>query len=200
MDQSLTELAEAVFTDTDAALRFALRFASQQHSSSELAGLRGPSRSGKGLSGMDGAAQAGMVRAELAKLTLTQRALLIGRYALPDIICTCGRPCCCGHRPNPEWSEAISQLARETTLLFAGRLTYFRLRQTLIGNLLLGLRVTDRSLAAEFGVHRQTVAEHGAKLEAAILGTRHQAGDFDRALGRIDLLLHEAGIVRSEIQ
>lgn len=195
MDQSLTELAEAVFTDTDAALRFALRFASQQHSSSELAGLRGPSRSGKGLSGMDGAAQAGMVRAELAKLTPTQRALLIGRYALPDVVCTCGRPCCCGHRPNPEWSEAVSQLARETTPLFAGRLTYFRLRQTLIGNALLGVRVTDASLAAEFGVHRQTVADHGTKIEGALLGTRHQTGEFDRAYARVDALLHDAGIV-----
>lgn len=190
-----SDASEAVFPDTDAALRFALRFASQQHSSSQLTGLRGPSRTGKGLSGIDGAAQAGMVRAEMAKLTATQRALLIGRYALPELICTCGRPCCCGNMPNPEWSDAVSLLAREATPLFAGRLTYFRLRQRLIGNTLLGARMTDTGLAAEYGVHRQTVAEHAAKIHVALLGTRQQTGEVDRAYARVDALLQKAGIV-----
>ena len=190
-----SEAAAAVFTDTDAALRFALRFSTQQHSSSELAALRGPSRAGKGLSGVDGAAQAGMVRAELAKLSPVHRALLIGRYALPDVVCTCARPCCCGHTPNEEWTTAISLLARETTPLFSGRTTYFRLRQTLIGNALLGIRVSDTSLANGFGVHRQTAAEHAARIVAALLGSRHRMGEFDRAFARIDALLRHAGIV-----
>lgn len=126
MDETMTEQM-AVFTDTDAALRFALRFAVQQHSSSELAGLRGPSHSDTGLNGVDGAAQAGMVRAEMAKLTPTQRAVLIGRYALPDVVCTCRRPCC-GHTPNNEWTAAIAHLARETTPLFSGGMDELRSR------------------------------------------------------------------------
>ncbi|MDR6384950.1 DNA-binding protein [Paraburkholderia caribensis] len=189
------ESASVVFDSTEAALRFALRFVSQQHSSSELAGLRGPSRIGKGLSGVDGAAQAGMIRAELDKLTPLQRALIVGRYALPDMVCTCGRACCCGRMPNPEWSEAISLLARAMTPLFAGRSTYFRLRQRLIGNALLGARMTDSSLALGYGVHRQTVAEHAAKIETALLGTRHQIGELDRAYAHIDALLRDVAIV-----
>ncbi|WP_143752282.1 hypothetical protein [Burkholderia sp. SRS-W-2-2016] len=184
------------FETTEAALRFALRYASQQHSSSELAGLmHSRTAPGVGLTGTDGATQAGMVRAEIAKLTPIQQAVIAGRYALPDVPCTCGRPCCCGHTPNREWIEAISCLARETTPLFAGRVTYFRLRQTLIGNALQGVRVTDTDLAAEYGVHRQTVAEHKAKLESTLLGTRLQTGEFERSYARVDAILRGAGIV-----
>jgi hypothetical protein len=56
------------------------------------------------------------------------------------------------------------------------------------------------SLAQRCGVHRNTVAEHTAILEAALTGTRQQAGEPDAALTRVDTLLREAGIVREETQ
>lgn len=68
----------------------------------------------------------------------------------------------------------------------------------LIGNTLLGIRVTNVSLANAISVHCQTVAEHAAKLEAALLGSQNQTGDFDRVFTRIDVLPHSAGILSEQ--
>jgi hypothetical protein len=185
-----------VFTSTDRALRFALRFAAQQSGASSFASIVGSTRATSlGLAGVDGAAQAGMIRAEIDKLNETARAVLIAHYAPPDLPCECRRPCCSGRVPNAEWTRAVTVIARDTTPLFAGRVTLFRLRQTLIGNILQSVRETDVSLAQRYGVHRQTVAEHAEKLETALLGTRQTIGELTRAIGRVDTLLHAAGIV-----
>ncbi|MEB2499551.1 DNA-binding protein [Burkholderia cenocepacia] len=187
---------EPVFKSTDDALRFAFRFSTQQHCSSELASLlRRSGGASERLVGPDGVVQAGMVRAEVDKLPPIQQALLIGRYGLAEIPCTCGRACCSGSVPNPEWTAAITTLTKSTIVEFSGRVTNFRLHREIIGNALLGIRVTDASLAARYGVHRQTVATHTAKIEGMLVGTRHQSGEFDRAFARIDALLREAGMV-----
>ncbi|CAG9243775.1 conserved hypothetical protein [Burkholderia diffusa] len=70
-----------------------------------------------------------------------------------------------------------------------------RLRGALIANLLTHTHETAVSVAQRCGVHRQTVAEHTAVLESALLGSRQRAGAFDAAFGRIDTLLRAAGIV-----
>lgn len=57
---------------------------------------------------------------------------------------------------------------------------------------------TAVSLAQRCGVHRNTVAEHTAILEAALMGTRQRSGELDAAFARIDALLREAGIVTDE--
>ncbi|QUN44678.1 hypothetical protein KEH56_36525 [Burkholderia cenocepacia] len=155
---------EPVFKSTDDALRFAFRFSTQQHCSSELASLlRRSGGASDRLVGPDGVVQAGMVRAEVDRLPPIQQALLIGRYALAEIPCTCGRTCCSGSVPNPEWTAAITTLTKSTIVEFSGRVTNFRLHREIIGNALLGIRVTDASLAARYGVHRQTVATHTAE-------------------------------------
>ena len=66
--------------------------------------------SGKGLSGTDGATQAGWIRREVAALGRIAEATLIARIATPRLLCACRRPCCSGRKDNDEWVDAISTL------------------------------------------------------------------------------------------
>jgi hypothetical protein len=63
------------------------------------------------LAGLDGAAQAGMIYAQLNKLSDFQIYVLIGRVAKPTFPCSCRSACCMGVRPNPEWTGAIKQIS-----------------------------------------------------------------------------------------
>jgi hypothetical protein len=128
------------------------------------------------------------------------RALLAVAYAPRDIACNCRSPCCAGRYPNPEWRDALNVVMAHTAPLLTGHAPNVRLRAALVTYLLTRTRETAVSLAQRCGVHRNTVAEHTAILEAALTGTRQQAGEPDAALTRVDTLLREAGIVREETQ
>ncbi|MBP0589292.1 hypothetical protein J8I87_06080 [Paraburkholderia sp. LEh10] len=72
---------------------------------------RGAQGSGRGLVGLDGAGQAGMVFAELQRIDYWQIAVLVtGRLSRRER-CDCRRSCCRGWRANPVFEEAVSQLA-----------------------------------------------------------------------------------------
>src|SRR6266478_4639254 len=108
--QSPPSPPEPVFRSTGAALKFAFNFSHGTLQKSFLAkamGVPGPS---SGLAGLDGAAQAGMILAELQRLTTLRRYLLTGRYMLPSSPCTCRAPCCRGWRENVIWKQAIDYL------------------------------------------------------------------------------------------
>lgn len=76
-------LAEPLFANAHAALTFAYRFNHQCASPSVmLKMMRGPVGSGKGLAGIDGAAQAGMIRCEVDALPPYERNLIVARFAI----------------------------------------------------------------------------------------------------------------------
>ncbi|WP_175950360.1 hypothetical protein [Burkholderia sp. BCC0405] len=148
--------------------------------------------------GQDATAQAGRIRRQLDRLPRIPRALLVVAYAPRDISCACRAPCCSGHFPNPEWQDALTTLVAHTRPLLPGHTPNPRLRGALIANLLTHTHETAVSVAQRCGVHRQTVADHVAILETALLGSRHREGEFDVAFARIDTLLRIAGIVVGE--
>ncbi|KVT57777.1 hypothetical protein [Burkholderia ubonensis] len=88
-------------------------------------------------------------------------------------------------------------VVKHTAPLLAGLAANQRLRSSLVVNLLTQTHETAVSVAQRCGVNRQTVATHTAILEAALIGTRQQAGQFDASFARVDGLLREAGIVAS---
>lgn len=186
---------EAVFRDVVHALRYAYSFNSQQYGKSLMARMYGPPGSGRGLSGIDGAGQAGFILAEVAKLQLVQQAVLFVRYSPSDFPCSCGALCCSKRRPNREWTVTIEWLAEHTAVLFSGCLSNVRLRRVLVRDVLLGEKMDYTALGKQFGVDRHTVAKHALCIKTALIGTRHQKGEFDRAFERADELLREAGIV-----
>ncbi|MGF6697633.1 hypothetical protein OKW38_002245 [Paraburkholderia sp. MM5496-R1] len=186
---------EPVFKSTEAALRYAYAFSTEQYGRSAMAVMYARPGNGLGLGGLDGAGQAGMVRAEIDKLTPTQRAVLVVRYAPRELPCSCRRPCCSGHYQNGEWKAAIEDLVQHTAPLFAGHVSNVRLRAALIRAAILRERPNHTALGKEFGVDRNTVAKHAGIIELAVVGTRREIGEFDRAYARIDGLLDEAGLV-----
>lgn len=188
------------YISTAAALRDALRHAVERGGLSSLAVLHQGATADDALTGFDGTAQAGRIRARVDRLNPVQRALIVASYAPRNLTCNCRSPCCAGQYPNPEWANALTQVIAHTAPLFVGKAPNIRLRSALTANLLTHTAETQVSLAQRYGAHRQTVAEHTAILEAALIGTRQQRGEFDAAFERIDMLLREAGIVASAVQ
>jgi hypothetical protein len=130
---------EALFDSAHAALVFAFNFSGQHYDTPPLARLaaslnRGlSSSSGKGLTGLDGAAQAGMIRAEIALLGPLAESVLAARFAPSYHPCSCRSACCSGRKTNPEWINAVAWLANHmrSTALF-GTSADYRIRRTCV--------------------------------------------------------------------
>ncbi|WP_439893219.1 hypothetical protein ACS7SF_25345 (plasmid) [Ralstonia sp. 25C] len=118
---------EPIFESTENARRYAFSFSTQQYGKSAMARLYAPPGSGRGLGGLDGAGQAGMIRASVEKLSPAQQRVLAVRFAPAELSFACGHACCSGHAPNREWAAALEWLADHTALLFSGCLSNRRL-------------------------------------------------------------------------
>lgn len=176
----------ALFKSAHEALTFALHYSMQQYdrplmnriASGELtAGMA--CEGGHGLSGVNGAGQAGMIRSELARLDPLHQAVLVASIAPADIPCHCRVSCCSGRKVNPEWQEAMSVL---TTAAAAGALSGCvsngRLRSALIQRLF-GAKFTLVALAEQFDVDENTAGAHHAKLKRWLFGGADQKGKGD---------------------
>ncbi len=76
---------EPLFDSMHAALTFAYRYSGQQYSPSIMAQMmRSHIGTGKGLSGLDGAAQAGLIRGLIGKLHKQDQAMISARFAADE--------------------------------------------------------------------------------------------------------------------
>ncbi|WP_348995933.1 hypothetical protein ABFG95_11985 [Achromobacter sp. HNDS-1] len=175
--------AEPLFKSAHAALVFALNYSMQQYDrplmNRKAAGpATGP---GKGLSGVDGAGQAGMVRVELAKLTPIQQAALVASVAPQQLPCECKVSCCSGLKLNQEWANAIRDLTTAAAAgALSGCLSNGRLRSMLIQRLF-GAKVTLSQLAEDHKVDERTVSAHHAKLKRWMFGGAGEVGLHQQA-------------------
>jgi hypothetical protein len=71
-----------LFRSSHDALRFAYLFNAQQYAMTPMAKLMGGRGSGKGLVGVDGAAQAGMILGRVSQLPKIERYVIVARYSL----------------------------------------------------------------------------------------------------------------------
>ena len=167
----MTELS--LFDTAHGALVFAFNFCGQAYDRPMMNRLAAPAMgSGKGLVGLDGAAQAGMIRAEIQRLGKLAEAILIARLAPRAMPCNCSSYCCAGQKPNREWVEAVSVLAdhvRATAL--AGCTSNGILRREYVVRYFTRKedRITLEHLAEKYAVDRNTPAAHSAKV-AALFG------------------------------
>jgi hypothetical protein len=102
--------SEPVFKSAYEALVFAFRYAGQQSPKTPMSAMmqqRESLGSGRGLSGLDGAGQAGMVLSALRILTAEQRHVIVARFG--DIRRNC--PCCGQPAPDQAWNEAVEALS-----------------------------------------------------------------------------------------
>ena len=180
----MIDTTQKLFRTPQDALIFAFNYSMQQQGRPLADRMAAPAaRTGKGLSGNDGAGQAGMVRRELAFLQEIELAVLIARFAPRAMPCACRNACCSGYRPNPEWLDAIRVLEQAALEQLAGHLSHYRLRRRLVEKAV-GLKVEIKALARECGVNEKTVAAHWRIIKIWMHGQKAQPATSRQARDR----------------
>lgn len=159
---------EPLFTSANSALVFALNYSAQQYDRPMMNRMATQAvGSGKGLVGLDGAAQAGMIRQELAACGQLVENALLARVAPRWQPCECRAACCSGKRPNREWTNAIAYLADQVRYVaLAGCVCNGMLRREYVVRFFTPKekRISLDELADRNGIHRNTAAAHNAKV------------------------------------
>lgn len=181
MGQSATaEVLEPLFESAHGALVFAFNFSGQCYDRPMMNRLASPAfGSGKGLAGLDGAAQAGMIRAEVQAMGQLAEAILIARLAPRVTPCSCRSSCCSGHRPNKEWGNAIAVLSDHIrTTALAGCTSNGLLRREYVVRYFTrkAERISLEALADKHDVARNTVSAHAAKVTLLLGGVQARNG------------------------
>jgi len=173
---------QPLFTSAASAAAFALNFAGENLQKAAVNRLAGtPAAPGRGLGGLDGAAQAGMIRAELEAVGLLGESIIIADIAPKTKPCFCKAACCSGEVLNPEWAAAIgvlSNIAKELKICPA----YMNVRHNLLRRFF-GVALEITEIARMCGVSRETVSIHNSKLVSAFKLLKKKAwADFDHRL------------------
>lgn len=152
------------FRSVRGALAFAFNFTHGSVKKPYLATLAGASRPGRGLSGLDGAGQAGLIKAEVSQLLPVRAHIICGRFAPKRVPCACKRVCCVGYALNIEWAQAVDWLTEYVLkAALAGTVSNFRLRRALVVRFL-GEEVSIAGVANECHVKRDTASEHNKRV------------------------------------
>lgn len=151
---------DPIFGSENGALKFAFNYVHGGVKVWTIGSLGGGGKIGKGLSGLDGAGQAGLIRAELGKLDPKVRLdILVARYAHPSIPCPCKSVCCRGYRENPEWAKAIETISEFIlTQGVTGTVSHFRLRREMVSRYF-GVRSPFVEVAKQCGINRDTASD-----------------------------------------
>ena len=166
----MIDTEQKLFRTPQDALIFAFNYSMQRQDRSLVDRLASPSpRTGKGLSGNDGAGQAGMIRRELEQLSDLHRAALVARFAPRSWPCNCGSACCSGYMANPEYVAALRALEQAAMPVLAGHLTHYRMRVRLVEKAM-GAKVELAALAKECGVNEKTASAHWRLIKEWLCG------------------------------
>lgn len=196
-----------LFRSSHAALTFAYSFCSDQYDRPAMLKLAAPvTGDGRGLGGLNGAGQAGMIRGEVAALGQLREAMVAAYFSPHTLPCSCKAACCSGSRLNPEWQEAISIITRAALSQLSGHLSNYRLRESIvIRNFTRSKdRGTIQDMAEACGVDRDTASQHNAIISEWLSGTPRKkqgavetpvAGEIHKALEAVGERLVQAGIV-----
>lgn len=189
---------EIEFKSAFDAVRFALAYSTQQYGETMMAKrLRGElSATGMGLVGVDGAGQAGMIRTKMGGLPELHRAVIIARAAPRDLPCSCGKACCSGSKPNPEWRAAISWLT-DASAAYCSGFSHYRVRRAIIERMF-GVKCNLTDIAEDCGAHVNTVSKQHAVVRKWLEGDTKtdSVGVIDAAWSAIERKLSETGLLK----
>lgn len=173
MTQQTAALDDFLFDSAYAALAFAYRYSTQQYQPTPMARLmRGSLGSGKGLHGLDGAAQAGLIKAEVDQLRLFERSAVISRFAL------CQK----------ERSLAMLALVPPATAALGTGVHNRRLVDALVQRYY-GKRVHLKDLAEMVGIHPNTMTDRWRSIRRVLTEIEHRGMDM------VEARLQQAGLV-----
>jgi hypothetical protein len=199
-----TPMDEPLFKSAPDALAFAFHYTMQQYDRPLVNRLAdGPGvRTGRGLSGTDGAATAGSIRRHVGELLPLDQAALVARFAPEQTICGCGRSCCAGKIPNHEWQAGLRVLADYAEREALKNCSINRNLTLRVLRKLMGQAATTLEIASRAGVSENTAAAHLGRLKVWYRGESVGKGDEppkegveQLAMMRIEESLRLAGLV-----
>jgi hypothetical protein len=153
-----------MFNNIDQALRFAYNYNARIFKPSTVYSLGTRiSGGGSGLGGLDGAAQSGMIRAEVSTLPPLYEAITVARYASPSTLCFCKRPCCKGSQVNPEWITAVSLITDTIANAVDGARFNYNLRRRLVERYF-GSDILIDTIAKQCNISRNTVTNYNSSI------------------------------------
>jgi len=196
-------VTEPLFKTSQAALTFAYNatHAVQTRPAMSKMADKSASSSGKGLIGVDAAAQAGMILEPIKSLSRLDKAILLARFAPRGSAC----PCCGGAVPNLIWLGAIREISdAAVTQALTGHITMRVLRDGLVMRYF-GEKVHLQKLAKQAEVAPNTVTAQNSQIVQWLHGTRTTKKGTERvdgikgveqlAMDRVDAILRGIGIV-----
>ncbi|MCG9026726.1 hypothetical protein LH462_11095 [Laribacter hongkongensis] len=167
----------ALFDSIGAALRFAMGFSVNQFARVAQYGVT-PIGSGRGLVGLDGAAQAGMIWQMVDALPSLQRAALVARFGPKSAPCPC-ESCIGGVVLDDRYKSAVTLLAKEAQREYPSadvRMVQYVVRRHFEGGM------TFADIAARFDADAEDVRNVSRKVCPVLLAyeARAQAAISDR--------------------
>ncbi|RQZ58132.1 DNA-binding protein [Burkholderia cepacia] len=190
---------EIEFKSAFDAVRFALAFSTQQYGETMMAKrLRGESSgTGMGLVGVDGAGQAGQIRALAWELPELHLSVIVARAAPRDLPCSCGSPCCSGRVPNLEWQAAIGWLT-DASKAYCSGFSHYRVRRAIIENVF-GAKRSLTDVAEDCDAHVNTVSKQNASVRRWLEGSGKTdiVGVIDVAWSAIERKLSNIGLLKN---
>lgn len=144
-------IEEPLFKSTHEVLIFAFNYLGQQSPKTPMTSLfkSNPIGTGKGLYGVDGAAQAGMILAEVCRLSDDQHNVIVARYYRVTHECRC-----CGQQaPREEWKAAIDALSHCVELEGVHR----AVRLVMVEKAICGGRIDAKLIASTYSLSERTL-------------------------------------------
>lgn len=168
-------------------------------------------RTGRGLAGVDGAAQAGFILRELQALAPLHQRILEARFLPQTTPC----PCCRSSVWDQEWFAAVRAVSEGAMLsgIFSGQIVHRAVRDGIVARYFAEKgnrsRVLLKDLALHAGVSERTVTDQNGKITIWLRGARvvrkgagvveeGKKGEEARAMELIESVLRGAGIVGEE--
>lgn len=177
---------EFLFDSTHHALRFAFEYFGSQSPKTPLMSLTAKIEgsmlgSGKGLSGYDAAAQAGMILAEVCRLQDDRHNVIVASYCRSKIECKC-----CGQDVyREEWNTAIDALSHCYELDGVHR----KVRNMIVKVAVCGGRLDIDSISRQYSLGRSTTYKQLAKMKEKIRKIHKLALiDLDNALSEKNVI------------
>lgn len=197
-------MTEPLFRSAHNALLFAFNFSAQQYERPMMNRMADDpiGQVSKGLSGMDGAAQAAMVFNQLEHMPALYQYIVFASYAPRSIECACGRSCCAGHKPNEFWLACIREIEEAAiTQALPGCISHRVLRRDIVMREFGDKTILLDDIAEKTGVARKTVTDHAARIRFWLNGSRERKGQEEvvgvrtKAIRTIEEILIEKGLV-----
>ncbi len=194
------------FTSAHNVLLFAFNFSDQQYDRPLMNRLPDEPvmEVREGLSGMDGAAQAGFIMGRLLDLPALYQYILFAQYAPQTISCECGRPCCRRHKDNRLWLATIDKISMAAlTQALPGCLSHRVLRDGIVKKLFERKATKNKIILADLaercGVPNRTALDQSAKVRRWFYGTKEgknaEQGQRDIAESMIEASFKACGLI-----